>query len=158
MGCVTAQGFVVGGEPGALRGGAADEGHDDAAQQQRGEGSCGGHPSTTRTPLFSSSMASTPPHLRSFQHLPAAHGNWRRSCCCCRLQLHSLKRNGNGLLFFFGRQAYIAAVGTAAFKHWPHLSVLEEGGALRMGPLLSDTLVSTRCVSHNERGVVARGL
>jgi hypothetical protein len=80
---VTAEGFVVGGEPGALRGGAADEGHDDAAQQQSGEGG-GGHPSSTRTPSFSSSsssssfVASTPPHLRSFQNLvPAAHGKRR---------------------------------------------------------------------------------
>ena len=63
----TAEGFVVGGEPGALRGGAADEGHEDAAQQQRREGSGGGSPT--------SFVASTPPHLRSFQNLPAAHGH-----------------------------------------------------------------------------------
>jgi hypothetical protein len=59
---VTAQSFVVGGEPGALRGG-ADDG---AAQQQRGEGR---HPSSTRTGPFSTYMASTRRHLRRAREL-----------------------------------------------------------------------------------------
>ena len=65
----TAEGFVVGGEPGGLRGGAADEGHDTA--QQHGEGN--GHPYTALATSSSSiALASAPPHLRMFQNLPAA--------------------------------------------------------------------------------------
>lgn len=72
---ITGEGFVVGGEPGALRGDATDDGHGDAAQQQHGGG--GGHPTTTPDTPFSSSsssMASAPPH-HLHQNLPAANGN-----------------------------------------------------------------------------------
>lgn len=69
----TAEGFVVGGGPGALPGGADDEGHDTA--QQRGEGS--GHTYTTAlaTPSSSSSSkaSSIAPHLTMFQ-LPGPSG------------------------------------------------------------------------------------
>jgi hypothetical protein len=86
---VTAQSFVVGGEPGALRGGAVDEGHDDgAAQQQRGEER---HPSSTRTGPFSTYMASTRRHLRRARELEEKR----------------LKRNGNDRHTRQARQAYI---------------------------------------------------